>query len=117
LLPSITLIFIIGNIIASNPFVRVFDVSLVIRFSHNYPLPFLGPLFLPPPDGLPVVLGQPAGFGPLFGGMGAGLPFGPLPELPFSAIIIINSFNMEFVLSYDRTLSLFKDTAGWKWWL
>jgi len=48
-----------------------------------------GALFLPPPDGLLVLLfvGQPAGFGPLLGGIGAGRP--PPPLFPPLALLIV----------------------------
>jgi len=52
---------------------------------------FGGALFLPPPDGLlvPLFVGQPAGFGPLLGGIGAGRP--PPPLFPPLALLIFFS--------------------------
>ena len=56
---------------------------------------FGGALFLPPPDGLLVLLfvGQPAGFGPLLGGIGAGRP--PPPLFPPLALLIKLSLSIK----------------------
>jgi len=73
-------------------------------------------LFLPPPDGLGVVLGQPAGFGPLFGGMGAGrppplVPFPPLFE-PLAFVIIyslkVNFSHLQWVYSNYSPIYILK---------
>jgi hypothetical protein len=64
-----------------------YNAFIPVRKTASY---FLGgALFLPPPDGLLVLffVGQPAGFGPLLGGIGAGRP----PPLFFFALPILIS--------------------------